>query len=91
MYYYIINLVCFYIGKFFGGYDALSIHWNGFDYTVTGKGLDGLLQMGGYLNYCNNCAKTVLITFLVITVVYLAAFFIAGVYCGYTGKEIEEA
>ena len=50
MYYYIIDLVAFYIGKFFGGYDALSIYWNGFAYTVTGKGLDGLIQIGGYLH-----------------------------------------
>ena len=91
MYYYIINLVCFYIGKFFGGYDALSIHWNGFDYTVTGKGLNGLFQMGGYLHYCDVYAKFVLVTALVLTIMYLVVLFGINVYHGYTEKMVEEA
>lgn len=91
MYYYIINLVCFYIGKFFGGYDALSIEWNGFDYTVTGKGFDGLVQTCGYLHYCDVYAKFVLMGILVLTAMYLVILFGVGVYFGYTGKEIEEA
>lgn len=91
MYYYIINLVCFYIAKCFHGYDALSIKWNGFDYTVTGKGLDGLIQACGYIHYCDVCAKFVLMVFLVLTAMYLVILFGIGVYEGYTGKEIEEA
>lgn len=91
MYYYIIDLVCFYIGKFFGDYDALSIYWNGFDYTVTGKGIDGLIQIGGYLRYRDNCAEAVLITILVLAAMYLVILFGIGVYEGYTGKSIEEA
>ena len=91
MYYYIIDLVCFYIGKFFGDYDALSIYWNGFDYTVTGKGLDGLFQIGGYIRYCDNCEEAVLITILVLTAMYIVILFGIGVYEGYTGKSIEEA
>lgn len=91
MYDYIINLVAFYIGKFFGGYDALSIYWEGFDYTVTGKGLDGLIQIGGYLHYCDYLAETVLIAILGGTAMYLVIWFGVGVYEGYTGKSIEEA
>lgn len=91
MYYYIINLVCFYIGKFFGGYDALSIHWNGFDYTVSGKGLDGLNQIYRYLHYCDYMDETVRIAALVGAVLYAILWFGVGVYEGYTGKEIEEA
>lgn len=91
MYYYIINLVCFYIAKFFGGFDALSIHWNGFDYTVTEKGLDGLTQTYAYIRYCDFTAKSVLIVFSVLTAMYLVILFGIGVYEGYTGKDIEEA
>ena len=91
MYYYIINLVCFYIGKFFGGYDELSIHWNAIDYTVSGKGLDGLNQIYIYLHYCDYMDETVRIAALVGAVLYAILWFGVGGYEGYTGKEIEEA
>lgn len=89
MYYYIINLVCFYAGKLFGNYATLSIGWDGFDYTVYGAGLESLWDISKYLKACDLAAEIVIVMALLVALGYLLYYFGIGLYEGYTGKKIE--
>lgn len=91
MYYYIIELVCFYTGKLFGNYTALSIDWDGFSYDIHGMGLEGIHDMLLYIAVCDRAAEIVIIIALLATLAYLLCYLAIGFYEGYTGKEIEEA
>lgn len=91
MYYYIIDLVCFYAGKLFGNYATLDIRWDGLDYTVYGTGLVSLWDISKYLKVCDLAEETVAITALLFFLGYLLYYLAIGFYEGYTGKSIEEA
>lgn len=91
MYYYIINLVCFYSGKLFGNYATLDIRWDGLDYTVYGTGLVSLWDIAKYLKVCDLAAEFVFIIASLVFLGYLLYYLAIGFYEGYTGKSIEEA
>lgn len=91
MYYYIISLVCFYGGKLFGNYAALSIDWNGFSYDIHGTGLVGLHDMLIYIAVCDRAAEITAVLAFAGILLYLAYYLAIGFYEGYTGKSIEEA
>ncbi len=91
MYYYIINLVSFYIGKLLGNYAALSIEWDGFSYDIHGTGLEGIWDMFSWLSFRDQLAEIVFMIALMVFLAYLLYYLAIGFYEGYTGKSIEEA
>ncbi len=91
MYYYIINLVSFYIGKLLGNYAALSIEWDGFSYDIHGTGLEGIWDMFSWLSFRDQLAEIIFMIALMVFIAYLLYYFAIGFYEGYTGKSIEEA